>query len=1078
MSAFTTIVSKLADQQGLGKMNTPLIKRPLFSTSKQLTNRIIILSLMAGVGVLTLVIVGIFLGSQQIQRQFEPPFAGAITILYLFAGLVVIGAAAFIYQTIYFVQNHILSPLAELTEMAGQILAKDLEKKAQVAGKNEFEYIEKTFQAQAMQLQELRQHHEQEIAAFQQAEKVTQESDERYRQLFDVGPDALLFADTETLELLDANSVAVDQYGYTHEEFLNLLASDLSNEPEATTLFLRRGNAHTPLRYHRRKDGTVFPVEIKAVTFVWQGRRVQFAAIRDITRRIQVKEALHKSEARYRGLFEHAPISLWEEDFSEIKQEIDRLRANGISDFRAYFAEHPEVVTQFLDLIKVIDVNQAAIKLYQGTDKQTMRTISDVVIPGNVNAIFSEALAFFIEGRTTFWSESSQLSLTGDTIHVIGCTIIMPGFEDTWSRVVVSSIDITERKWAERALEESEERYRRAQQIGHVGNWEYNIQTTEFWGSDEAKRIYGFDPIVDTFLTEHVESCIPERERVHQALIDLIETGQEYDLEFDILTFDKQERRTVFSMAELEKDENGIPWKVAGVIQDITNRKLAETALRQSEENLRITLNSIGDAVISTNTDGDITRMNLVAEALTGWKRTEAIGQSLTAVFHIINKDTREPVENPVEKVLKTGDVVGLVNHALLVAKDGSEYQIAESGAPIRDANDNIRGVVLVFRDVTEQLLTEKELLKVKKLESVGMLAGGIAHDFNNLLTGLFGNLELAKIFLSPEHKSYKYLESAWRSLDGATNLTKQLLTFAKGGDPIKEALSIGEVISETAHFSIRGSRAKLQADIAVDLWLVNADKGQLSQVISNLVINAEQSMPTGGLITIAAQNVETAEGKFVQISVQDEGVGIAPQYLEKVFDPYFTTKQDGSGLGLASTHSIVVKHNGRITVDSILDQGTTFVVHLPAVQQPESSAATKSTLENAKSIIASARILVMDDEEMVRNVIEAMLLEMGIEGEFVVEGKEAIAAYRDSLENGNPYDIVITDLTIPGGMGGQETAQEILKINPEASLVATSGYATDPVLSHYQDYGYKGIAVKPFRYEDLQNVIVRVLEL
>ncbi|MFQ5448334.1 MAG: PAS domain S-box protein, partial [Saprospiraceae bacterium] len=337
------------------------------------------------------------------------------------------------------------------------------------------------------------------------------------------------------------------------------------------------------------------------------------------------------------------------------------------------------------------------------------------------------------------------------------------------------------------------------------------------------------------------------------------------------------------------------------IMSDITERKQAEEALKESEENLRITLNSIGDAVITTDTNGKVTGMNPVAETLTGWKQKEALGKPLTDVFCIINDQTREPVENPVEKVLKAGKVVGLANHTVLVSKEGAEYQIADSGAPIQNATGRITGVVLVFRDVTEQLRAEQELLKVEKLESVGVLAGGIAHDFNNLLTGLLGNIEMAKMFLSADHKSYQYLESAGRSMESATNLTKQLLTFAKGGDPIKETIAIGEVITETARFSLRGSNVKLQSNIAPNLWLVDADKGQLSQVISNLVINAQQAMPAGGTITIAAENVGTSEGRYVKFTVQDEGVGIAAQYLDKIFDPYFTTKQKGNGLGLAS---------------------------------------------------------------------------------------------------------------------------------------------------------------------------------
>jgi len=367
--------------------------------------------------------------------------------------------------------------------------------------------------------------------------------------------------------------------------------------------------------------------------------------------------------------------------------------------------------------------------------------------------------------------------------------------------------------------------------------------------------------------------------------------------------------------------------------------------------------------------------------------------------------------------------------------------------------------------------------LKVKKLESIGLLAGGIAHDFNNLLTGLYGNIELAKMFLSSDHKSYKQLESAERSMENAINLTKQLLTFAKGGDPIKENLSIGEVITESAQFSIRGSRAKLRTNIPPDLWLVEADKGQLSQVISNLVINADQAMPTGGMIAITAKNKEGLESKYVQINVRDEGIGIAPQYIEKVFDPYFSTKQKGSGLGLAITHSIIKKHNGRITVNSQLNHGTTFTIYLPAVDKVEEKTIEKPSVEANRTAV-SAQILVMDDEEMVRRVIGAILCELGYKVSYAIDGQEAVAKYQASSKNGTPFDVVITDLTIPGGMGGEAAAQEILKIDPQAKIIVSSGYATNPIMANYKAHGFKGIAVKPYSIEALQNVIQQALEM
>lgn len=499
-------------------------------------------------------------------------------------------------------------------------------------------------------------------------------------------------------------------------------------------------------------------------------------------------------------------------------------------------------------------------------------------------------------------------------------------------------------------------------------------------------------------------------------------------------------------------------------------------SLSQSEENLRVTLDSIGDAVIATDNEGKVTLMNPVAEQLTGWSVDEAVGEGLSTVFQIINEQSREPVPNPVELVMAAGEIVGLANHTLLIARDGREYHIADSGAPIRDGRNNIIGVVLVFRDVTEKIRAEQEHVKLTKLESLGLLAGGIAHDFNNLLTALFGNIGLVKMTIPADHKAQKQVDQALLAMERSTALTNQLLTFAKGGNPIKTTISVGKVIVDTAEFSLRGSHVGLRLNLQPDLWLVEADKGQLSQVISNLVINGQQAMPDGGVLTVAAKNVLIEGGRFVQITVRDEGVGISPQYLDKIFDPYFTTKEQGYGLGLASTFSIINRHNGHITVDSEQNKGTTFTVQLPAVFSRE--ATLEGPLLNGSEALSdfSANILVMDDEESVLTVLETVLGQMGHTVTVAVEGQEAIDKYRVAFERGVAFDLVISDLTIPGGMGGQAMAKEILKINPEAKIIVSSGYATDPVMADHEAYGFKGIVVKPYRLVELQREVQRVL--
>ena len=364
--------------------------------------------------------------------------------------------------------------------------------------------------------------------------------------------------------------------------------------------------------------------------------------------------------------------------------------------------------------------------------------------------------------------------------------------------------------------------------------------------------------------------------------------------------------------------------------------------LQSIREKLFVTLQSIGDGVITTDIEGRITFINKIVENLTGWSQDEAVGLPLLKVFHIIYEKTGLPCDNPVDKVLASGQIIGLADHTHLIAKDGRRINIEDSGAPIYNKDSKIIGVVLVFRDVTEKKKIQRELLKVKKLESVGVLAGGIAHDFNNILTAILGNINLAGMYIDPEDTAYPLLKEAEKASIRAKDLTQQLLTFSKGGDPVKQTASIDKIITDSTDFILHGSSVSCLYHIPEDLWMVNVDPGHMSQVIQNIVLNACQAMPEGGVLNIVCANIPDVKtelirlppGKYIQITIHDNGVGIPEKYLDKIFDPYFTTKQTGSGLGLAITHSIISKHDGNISVQSEVGKGTTFTIYLPAMQQ------------------------------------------------------------------------------------------------------------------------------------------------
>jgi PAS domain S-box-containing protein len=518
-------------------------------------------------------------------------------------------------------------------------------------------------------------------------------------------------------------------------------------------------------------------------------------------------------------------------------------------------------------------------------------------------------------------------------------------------------------------------------------------------------------------------------------------------------------------------------------IRDIDARKKAEIELVNEKERLSVTLRSIGDGVITTDIDGNIVFLNKVAEQLTGWSSDEAAGKPSTEVFNIINEKTGAHCTDPVQKVLQLGMITGLSNHTALIARDGTERSIADSGAPIRNRESETIGVVLVFRDVTHEKMIEEELLRVKKLESIGVLAGGLAHDFNNILAAILGNIELASFRIS-EHdaKAAALLADAQKATRRAAKLTDQLLTFARGGDPVREKVSLPELITESAEFVLHGSNVVCEYDFPDNLRNVDVDSGQISQVIQNIILNAKHAMPEGGAVAVHCANIEEdaanallniQDSKFVCITLQDQGMGISEELINRIFDPYFTTKQEGHGLGLAICHSIINKHGGYLSVDSTPGKGTCFTLYLPAVRSTE-----EKTDEPAAAAVAvrSVRVLLMDDDDMIRTVGISQLKTLGHETVLATDGEQAVQLYQEFRDQGKPIDVMIMDLTIAGGMGGKEAVQKVLAIDPEARAIVASGYSNDPVMAKYREHGFRAVVVKPFSMEELASALEAAL--
>jgi two-component system cell cycle sensor histidine kinase/response regulator CckA len=379
----------------------------------------------------------------------------------------------------------------------------------------------------------------------------------------------------------------------------------------------------------------------------------------------------------------------------------------------------------------------------------------------------------------------------------------------------------------------------------------------------------------------------------------------------------------------------------------------------------------------------------------------------------------------------------------------------------------------------------QSELARAGKLESLGLLAGGIAHDFNNLLTVLMGNISLIRMDRDLHEDSRHSLEQAEKATNRARDLTQQLLTFAKGGAPIRAAVSLPEVVREVAEFALHGAKVRCEFDLPPKLWPANVDKNQIGQVVQNIVINAVQAMPAGGVIRIALSNCEVGTemgqllepGRYVRIDFSDQGPGIPADDLSRIFDPYFTTKKNGSGLGLATVHSIVKKHAGRISAESGPGKGTTFHVWLPAAEAEATPALPLFTDDLLGVTVAGARILIMDDEQFIRDLGHAILKRGGYKPMAVADGASAVAEYARALAAGAPYAAVILDLTIPGGMGGKQALDELLKLDPAVRAIVSSGYSNDLVLANYQAHGFCGMISKPYDVTDFTHAVERVLQ-
>jgi PAS domain S-box-containing protein len=635
--------------------------------------------------------------------------------------------------------------------------------------------------------------------------------------------------------------------------------------------------------------------------------------------------------------------------------------------------------------------------------------------------------------------------------------------------------DITERKNAEIALRQSEENYESLVNTVEGIVWEADPKTLVFtFISKQAERILGYPPEDWTEDREFwLKKLHPQdRDWAYKICLDATREKRDHILEYRMVAADGKTvwLRDIVTVVKANSEAAGL----RGLMVDITDLKNAEDLLKESAEKYRALVEKVQDLIVESSSDGKFLYISPNCKEALGYEPEDMLDKS---IFLYIHKDDQEVAYEEFARIIREktfGKAVFRFQH-----KNGNWKWFESTGNTYQTVEGDVR-CVIVSRDITERKRLEEELFKKQNLESLGVLAGGIAHDFNNLLTSILGNISISKMHLDPKDSMYGRLTEAENASLRAKDLTTQLLTFSKGGAPVKAFVhSLGELIRDTANFAVSGSKVKCEFGFDDEIWPAEVDEGQISQVIHNLIINADQAMPEGGEINIKLQNISlngsngfnADGGNYIRITIEDSGIGMTEELKTKIFDPYFTTKQRGSGLGLTTVYSIIKNHEGHIAASSEIGKGTRFDVYLPAAEDIVRAHDTTPNL-----LKGNGKILVMDDEEAVRNAAGEMIKHLGYKVDYAADGKEAIEKYVAAIETGSPFDAVMIDLTIPGGMGGKEANKRLLEIDPGVKTIVSSGYFNDPVMSEYNKYGFKGVITKPYKIDELSRTIHGVL--
>jgi PAS domain S-box-containing protein len=754
----------------------------------------------------------------------------------------------------------------------------------------------------------------------------------------------------------------------------------------------------------------------------------------DITEQKKAEKNLQTSEKKYRTLFENVGEAIFLHD----------LGGN------------------------IVDVNPECCRLYGYSREQFIKM--------NLNQIDSPEDRQFYEERLKHLKEKGYVNfqavhLNSNNKKIINeCNVRLIDYSGK-KMVLGITRDITERKLSEKLLRESEDKFRLvAENIPVLVNAFDENNSFVFWNK-ECEKVTGYakSEIIDN--PDSLNLLYPDESYLNHLVEEWKEKRSKYK-DWEMILTCKDGKNIIISWTSVADIISIKGWASWAVGIDITERKQIEVQLLASKKEWEEIFQAIGHPAIIIDQNHSIIKANESTRRLTGMSENELMGKKCYEIFH---NSKKHPESCPMEALIHSNSL-----KTVEMEMEALNGTFLVSCTPVTDKNGGIKNIIHIATDITELKRLEYQARNAQKMEAIGTLAGGIAHDFNNMLGVISGNVSYVLNIMEDEEDLIETLKDVQESVKQGTNLTRQLITFAKGGAPIKKTIALNDVIKDIAKLVLRGSASVYHFNLSEDLLRTEADEGQLSQVISNLLINAGQAMPEGGIIQIETKNETIDEvkpfplpsGAYVSIKITDQGIGIPEKHLSKIFDPFFTTKQKGSGLGLTTSFSIISKHGGHIWVESIVGEGATFTIFLPAIEQTTSP----KEIKNEAIHKGKGKLLIMDDQEPVIKMVGRMLGRMGYETLFAKEGAQAIDLYSEAFQTNTPFDLVILDLTVPGGMGGVKTIPELLKINPDAKVVVSSGYSNDPVMSDYQGYGFCGVLEKPYSSAQMAEVLNNIL--